>query len=316
MNIIRLYNQNRRKIFNIIFIVASIIFAIQLVNYLVKKYNYQNPNGEINSSSTGGTTTINQSQQSAISSSMVSDKVYKIQSELIDNFIKYCNEGNVIKAYELLSSDCKEVMFPTLEYFTNNYQKVIFSEEKIYSIQNWIGSTYRVRIIENILLTGKTNNGIAIEEYYTIISENGKNKLNINGFVERRKLNRKSSNKNIDIQAIYQDTYMDYVIYTLNVENNNEKIISLDSGESTQNMYVIDNKKTKHMSARNEVTNVNLKVLPYSEKDIQIKYYSVFSTTRELDTLVFNDIILDFNEYTNYSVKEDYDNRVKIEIEL
>lgn len=109
---------------------------------------------------------------------------------------------------------------------------------------------------------------------------------------------------------------MDYVIYTLNVENNNEKIISLDSGESTQNMYVIDNKKTKHMSARNEVTNVNLKVLPYSEKDIQIKYYSVFSTTRELDTLVFNDIILDFNEYTNYSVKEDYDNRVKIEIEL
>lgn len=39
MNIIRLYNQNRKQIFQVIFIIASVIFAIQFANYLVKKSN-------------------------------------------------------------------------------------------------------------------------------------------------------------------------------------------------------------------------------------------------------------------------------------
>lgn len=276
----------------------------------------KNLNSEINSSSTLGTTTINQSQQSAISSSSVSNKTYKEQSELIDNFIKYCNEGNAQKAYELLSANCKEVMFPTLEYFINNYVKVVFSENRIYSIKNWTGSTYKVSITENILATGKYNNGVAIEDYFTIVTENGKNRLNINSFISRTSSTKKASNNGLDLEVLYKDTYMDYVIFTVKASNKTDKIISLDSGKSTQNMYIVDNNSVKYLSARNEILGANLRVLPNSENTVEIKYYSSYVSTKTINSMIFNDIILDLSTYESTNSKEDYTGRISIKIEL
>lgn len=316
MNIIRLYNQNRRQIFLVLIVIAAIIFAIHLANYLVKSDNNKNLNSGFNSSSTTSTTTINQSQQSAISSSSVSNSVFKVQSELIDEFIKYCNEGKVSNAYDLLSKDCKEVMFPTLEYFTNNYQKVIFSTKQIYTIKNWTGSTYKISLTENILATGKSNNGIATEDYYTIVNEGGKDKLNINGFVERNKLNKSNSSNNVKIEAICQDIYMDYTIFTFKATNNTDKMISLDSGESTKNMYTIDNNNIKFMSSRNELANAELNIQSYSNKTIKVKYLSSYVSTRTINYVVFNDIVLDVNTYKTYSDKESYKDRAVVKINL
>lgn len=316
MNIIRLYNQNRKQVFKVIFIIASIILAIHFLNYLVGRENNQNLSNVVNSSSTGSTTTVNNPQQSAISSLTVSDKEYKIHSELIDNFIKYCNEGNVSSAYDLLSNSCKEIMFPTLEYFKNNYQKIIFSEERIYTIKNWTGSTYKISLAENLLATGKSNNGIVTEDYFTIVNEEGTDKLNINSFIERTNLNKRILKNNIEIETVYMDIYMDYVIYTLKVNNNTNKFIVLDSGETTQNMYIIDNNGVKYFAARNEITNTELKVQPHSNKEIQVKYLSANISTKKIKSLVFNDIILDFNLYEKNAVKENYKDRINLEIEL
>ena len=184
MNIIRLYNQNRKQIFKVIFIIITIILVIHFANYLVENDNNKNLNNVVGSSSTASTTTVNNPQQSAISSSSVSNKEYKVHSELIDNFIKYCNEGKASSAYDLLSTSCKEAMFPTLEYFKDNYQKVLFTEEKIYTIKNWMGSTYKISLTENLLATGKSNNGIVTEDYFTIVDDGENKRLNINSFIE------------------------------------------------------------------------------------------------------------------------------------
>lgn len=317
MNIIRrFYNQNRKQIFKVIFIIASIIASIHFLNYLVGISNNKNLNNGVNSNSTVSTITVNNPQQSAISSSTVSNNEYKIHSELIDNFIKYCNEGKVSSAYDLLSTSCKEVMFPTLEYFTDNYQKVIFTEEKIYTIKNWTGSVYKISLTENLLTTGKSNNGIITEDFFNIVSEDGINKLNINGFIQRIQLNKKNIKNNIEVEVLYVDTYMDYTKYTLKVKNNNNKCITLDSGETTQNMYLIDDNMVKYLSARNEITNAELKVQPYANKEIQIKYLSAYISTKKIESLVFNDIILDFDSYEENDVKENYKDRINLEIEL
>lgn len=314
MNIIRFYNQNRKQIFILILIIASIIFGIQLLNYLVIKNNEKEFSSGL-SSSTIGATTYNP-QQSAISSSNVSNEVYKVHSELINNFIKYCNEGNSESAYELLSLDCKNALFPTLEYFTNNYVKVIFNENKICSIKNWTGNIYKISITENILATGKSNNGVAIEDYFTIVSENGTNKLNINGFIQRTNLNKKSSSNNIEIEVVYKDTYMDYEIYTLKASNKTDKTILLDSGESTQNMYVLDNKNAKYASYINEIGNANLKISPYSGRELKIKYASTYVSTKTIKSLVFKDVIKDFDTYNSYSLKSEYTDRIQVKIEI
>lgn len=316
MNIIRLYNQNRKQLFILILIVTFIILTIHFVNYLVKKNNEKDLNNGISSSSTSSATTTYNPQQSAISSSSVSNAIYAKESKLIDDFMKYCNEGNAQKAYELLSSDCKTVMFPTLEYFISNYQKSIFTKDRLYSIQNWTGKIYKIDITENMLSTGKSNNGIAIQDYFTIINEDKDIKLNINGFIGRNQLSKKISNDILSIEAIYEDLYMDYVIYTVKVQNKTDKTILMDSGESTQNMYIIDENKVKYMSYRNEVTDAELKLLPYAENQFQIKFMSAYVSKKSINSLIFKDIVLDYNNYSTYDSKQEYTNRTSIKIEL
>lgn len=315
MNIIRLYNQNRKQLFILVLIIAFIIFVIHFANYLVKKDNLDNSNN-VSSSSTSSATTTHNPQKSAISSYSVSNSVFKGQSEIIDNFIKYCNEGNTKQAYELLSNDCKEVLFPTLEYFTDYYYKSIFKEQKIHTIQNWSGDTYKIRLVQNILATGKSNNGIAIEDYYTIVNEENTYKLNINGFVSRNKINKKGLKQGIEIETQYVDIYMDKRVYTIKAKNTTNKTILLDSGESSQSMYIMDSNNIKYMAYINEISVGQLIVLPNSTNTIEIKYSSSNIQNRQFKYMVFKDIILDYEDYNTYILKGNYSDRVSVEIEL
>lgn len=315
MNIIRLYNQNRKQIFIVLLIIASIIAAIHFVNYLVEKDNKENLNSGISSSSNKATTTY-QPQKSAISSSVVSDKTYKAQSQIIDEFVKYCNEGNSKEAYNLLSNDCKDALFPTLEYFINNYQKMIFNEEKIYTLKNWTGNIYRVNLTSNMLATGNSNKGTSIEDYFTIVTQDKENKLNINGFINRVEINKTNSKNDIALEVLYKDVYMDYITYSIKASNRTDKTILLDSGENTQNMYLVDENNVKYMSYRNEIPDAQLKVLPYSDNKFQIKYASAYTTNKQISLVVFNDIITNFNEYNEYILKGNYRNRVSIKVEV
>lgn len=316
MNIIRLYNQNRKQLFIVILIVASIILTIHFVNYLVKKDNKENLNNGTSSSSTSSATTTYNPQQSAISSSTVSDKKYKEDSNIIDKFIKYCNEGNIQDAYNLLSTACKEIEFPTLEYFINNYYKEIFKENRLYTIKNWTGSTYKINITENMLATGEYHNGISIEDYFTIVTENGSKKLNINGFIRKNEMKKSNSKNNLEIQVICEYTYMDYVIYSVKAKNKTSKTILLDSGETTQNLYIVDNNNVKYMSYRNEIPSAELKILPNSENELKIKYSSMYTKDRRINSLIFNDIILDYEEYNDCILKGNYINRASIKVEI
>ena len=311
--LIRLYNQNRKQLFILILIVVAIILSIRFFDNLAQKENEKNLNSGTISSSTSSTTTY-KPQQSAISSSTVPNSIYKEQSKIIDDFIKYCNEGNTKEAYDLLSKDCKEIMFPTLEYFIENYYKMIFNEKKIYSIKNWTNNTYKINMTENILSTGKVSNGVSIEDYFTIV--NAEKKLNINGFIGRTNLNTSTSNNNLEFNILYEDQYMDYVIYTLKVKNKTDKTVLLDSGENTQNMYISDQNNVKYTSYRNEVTDAELKILPNSENIIKIKYASTYVMNRNINYLVFKDIILDSNAYDEYILKGNYTDREKVIIEF
>ena len=316
MNIIRLYNQNRKQLFIIILIVASVILAIQFVNYLVIKDNKENLNNGTSSSSTSSATTTYNPQQSAISSSNVPNGTYQKQSSVIDNFIEYCNVGKKQEAYDLLSNDCKTVLYPTLEDFVQNYLNEIFTHKRTYTIKNWAGNIYKINITKDILSTGEYNKGISIEDYYTLVKSDEEYKLNINGFISRSKINKSNSKNNVTIEILYKDIYMDYTKYTIKATNNTDKTILLDSKESTQRMYVKDSNNTKYMSYINEIPTAELKVLPYSSNEIKIKYASAYVSTRQIISLSFEDIILDYNTYDGYILKEDYTNRASIKVEL
>ena len=106
----------------------------------------------------------------------------KEAKKIIDNFVTYCNNGEIEEAYNLLSEECKEELFPDLETFKNNYHSKIFTDYKMYNLMAWINSdncfTYKVEITEDILTTGGASE-LNIEDYYTIVKNNNEYKLNI-----------------------------------------------------------------------------------------------------------------------------------------
>ncbi len=171
----RWYYQNKNKFWVIVLIILGSYAIILLLdnystnnrNYTTTKQNYTNPS------------TI-ESEYSIISSEYVDKSDIAEANKIIDKFISYCNNKDFVDAYDLISEDCKNQIYPTLKDFVNNYCNKIFKTSKIYEMQNWKNKTYRIKLYDNPMETGTEGNGEFIEAYFTIVEKNGKILLSIN----------------------------------------------------------------------------------------------------------------------------------------
>ena len=186
-NLIRFYNQNRKKIFKIILIIVLIIGGIQLFNYFAKQSNnskYEQKN-VINNNTNSVINDKNESQElisnkSLISGGTVDSTKLKKDIEVINEFVEYCNKKDFYSAYKLLTEDCKEVMFPSIQDFYDIYYLNVFgNENRLHTIENWTGNTYQIRYTEDILSSGNLNGNDTKQDYITFIKNKDEKKLNI-----------------------------------------------------------------------------------------------------------------------------------------
>ena len=120
--IVRWYNQNRQIIWTVILTIIGIIILIQTLN---NTYNKNNPEEE--SSSIGNsTTTYNTNNYSVVTREEISETMSEESIDLIEDFFRYCNSGQVEYAYSLLSQECKQELYPTIEDFRTKYYNRIF----------------------------------------------------------------------------------------------------------------------------------------------------------------------------------------------
>ena len=293
---IRYYNQNRREIFLIAIIISFAIFLLHFINFNIAKKN------EKKSQETVSATTQNNTQKydDNINTYQVvtgSQNVVTAENDIdyIVKFIKYCNEGNVDAAYEMISDDCKNALFPSLEYFSQLYYINNFSTDKSYNIQNWSGSIYKVDLKENMLHTGKIdmNN---IQDFITVLQYKNDYKLNINNFIGKTTINKTNNMRNINIEVISKNTFMSYETYKFKVKNNNDFAIYLDELNKTDTIYLTDENSVKYVAYSHELTKEQLKVNPYSSIEIEIKFTNGYIVDRELDKITFSNILLDNEE--------------------
>ena len=314
-NLIRFYNQNRKKIFKVILIIASIIGLIQLLNYFSgKNINIKNESNITNDFNYISSSVM--SNKSEISGDTIPKSQLAKASNIIDNFINYCNNGEIEEAYNLLSQDCKNEIYTTLELFKNTYYTQIFNgEKKIYTMQNWMGDTYSVRIKEDILATGKVQDS-ALQDYITIVEEDNEEKLNINNYIGKKQINETTENENMSITVISKNTYMDYEVYNIQVENNSNKDILLDDKQSTTTIYLEDNNNIKYAAQSYELLNEDLLINEGYTKNLSIKFTNSYSLSRKINYLTFSKIILDNKEYEKYEDKTQYDNICQLQINV
>ena len=89
-------------------------------------------------------------------------------------FINHCMNGNIQEAYNMLTENCKNEKYKTINEFKSNYIDTLFNVKiEEYRIENE-NEIYTIYLTEDMLVTGKTNSSKK-----TILSLN-ENKIYIN----------------------------------------------------------------------------------------------------------------------------------------
>ena len=318
---VRWYNQNRKTIWSVIVVIIVIIGLIQLVNYFVSERNekrislYSNQTQNTTTNSTYNTITVDEEYSTVTGDTLSSTQQEQI--EVIDVFIEYCNESDIESAYQLLTDECKEEMYPSLEDFQESYYQQIFGDaSKNVSVENWVNNIYKVNFNEDFLSTGRYSTENTIQDYITVVEVDEQYKLNINGYVGREEIGASNTENNITVSIEESDTYMDYQIYKIKVVNNTENTILLDDGVDMDAMYIEDENGNQYSAYTHEINDGQLIVSPRETKELEIKYYSKYGSEKDIKKVVFSRMILDNETYTTYENKSLYRNYGSIEVEI
>lgn len=293
----KFYYENKYKIWRIIAFIVLILISIYVLNNIAKEKNQNMQLSKVDNISksnlnlSDSSNTYISTNKSAVTGSEINEDKIDNAQKVIDQFITYCNQKEINKAYEMLSDDCKKVLYPDINQFKTLYYDKVFYDSKQVNVENWFSDTYKIEIINDIMSTGKTS-GTSLQDYYTIIEdENGNKRLNINNFVKTEKINTETEGKNIKFNVLYRNIYIDYEEYTLNIENNNKNKIILDSKKDTKSVYVLDKNEIKYYSYSNELLSNLLSINNGFSTQMTIKFIKSYSSTSQKDKyIVFSDV--------------------------
>lgn len=315
-NLRRFYYQNKQKIWKVVLIIAFLLGIIYLLDKKAledsnKNLYPQDMNNNINYYDDENKTYI--SDKSAISGGSISKEDVKKINHTISKFLQYCKNENYQEAYNMISSDCRQKKYQTLEKFIEKYAKAKINKSSVYEIEEWIRDTYRISILEDKLATGNAQGSKKITEYITIVEENSQEKLNINGYVKERNIGKVATQNDVKITVIKKEEYLDNEIYNLNIENLSNKTIKLDVFEKSNTIYLEDSKGNKYNAYKNEIFEEDLVIEPKRSFNISIKFANEYTLNRNISQIIFSNFILD---YDNYQKNPNRENIYKFVINL
>lgn len=292
-----LYHNNKTKIWLILGIIIFVYVIIRMFNAQIKKENEEKINNGTNQN-LQVTTYLPSSQTSVMTNSSTTKENVKKDTEIIKNFIDFCNDNNIEEAYNLLSQQCKDELYKNINDFYTKYYKNIFNEKRSYDIENWASSkniTYKVKYLNDIMSSGTVNDEY-IEEYITVVTENNEKKLNINQFIGKEELNLKRETDNLNITVVNKYVYYDYEEYEIIFENNTDKNIILDTKENTESVYIEDTKDVKYTWFGNEVPNSYLNLNSGESKRLRLKFNEIYTGKKTDSTIFLTDVKVDGQE--------------------
>lgn len=306
-NIRRFYYQNKDKVWKIIILIVFALAILQFINYITKKKNEEEIIESILQEKNEDESVSN---VSSLTGEIVNQEKLKEDTNLIKEFLDLCNNKNLEEAYNLLTEECKENLFNTIDIFKITYCDEIYNNRKNYKIENWIGNTYKVRIYEDPLATGKVSTDMAIQEYITVVN----NKLNINNYIGREEINKSVKQNNITINVLYRDVFKEYEKYKIEVVNTTNNTIMLDDGQDSQMIYIEDKNNIKYEVSTSETIYSDLKIRAGETRIYEMKFISTYISNKQIEKMTFEKVVLNYDEYIKQG--NNYEDNVKIIIEL
>lgn len=316
-NLRRFYYNNKSKIWKGVLIIAFVLGLIYLLdNRMIESHNsknlYKEENSEIYEDNDKQTYISN---QSAILGSIVTESDANKINQTISKFLQYCKNSNIQEAYNMLSNDCKETEYNTIEKFENKYIKNKFTKDDVFEIKSWMGNTYKVSISKDMLSTGEINSTKKID-YITIVKEENSEKLNINSYIGKKNINKEYIQNDISVNVINKNTYMDYIIYNFKIKNLSDKIIKMDTLKKAGTMYIQDLNKITYNAYAHEIFEDDIEIRSGHEIEVNIKYAQRYSDRVDIDKIVFKEVILDYIKYSKLENTENFEEICEIIINL
>ena len=153
-----------------------------------------------------------------------------------------------------------------------------------------------------------------IQDYMTIVSDGENYKLNINGYLGREEKNISSQITELNIELLEINTYMDYQTYKFKVTNRTQNTLILDDKQLSDSMYLQDENGIHYSAYTHEIADKDLEISPNETKEVEIKYYNRFSSTKTIKTVNFSRVKV-INDNTN-TLNDNTYKYVSIKIEL
>lgn len=250
---IRFYNQNRKKIYKWITIIAVSYLFLRIINSIIEEKSRQNilayMENSINNNNVVNEVVLN----NTTSSTNTKEEKY---GNVLDDFLDYCKtSSNYEKAYEMLSEETKD-KYDTKEKFINNFINIFFNNNSEYLI-NELKNVYVIEIYaNNILETGNTDE---IKRQYIKIQDK---KIIIQDYIRNEDINKKQTNNDIIFNIKNVTYYYDYAQYKVYVTNSSANTINI------QNTYLQLNNTKLNGQAQNQ----NLQLKPYESKILDLKF--------------------------------------------
>lgn len=299
------FKDNRKKVIIVIACVLLIIYAIKTYFDYKEKDEYN----ESNSSSSNNTTAIVKNNDIANTNDNninQTENIVKIESEneAVEKFVNYCNNYNIETAYNMLTDECKKLLYTNKEDFENKYVKSLFDKKRTYQIEKVLQSSstdnvYKLILSEDPINKGKVDESNNKIDYITIVNTNGTYKLNISGFIKSESINSSNQNTYMQISVSSKLIFVDYEIYNITAKNNILVDAVLDNMENNIKTYIEDEDGNKFRIINDEYTAETTRVQNGKEASFSLKFDRKYSSNnKEIKKIVFSRInIINRNYY-------------------
>lgn len=321
LKIVRLYNQNRRIVWLAVIIAIFCIAIISLANKAAQKQSQSNmeqlAQEEAKKSQTENISNVvdyEKAAESLTEGENVHSSVRDEIQEVLEQFIKCVTNNQIQEAYSLLTKECKEIQYPSVENFAQSYCNDIGN--KTYDFQLWTSANniyvYQVKFLEDMLSTGRDNSKNYLQDYITVLKQDGIYRLNVNKLIKVTQLDKTTESHSIKFTLKKAETYLDYEYYEIEITNNSQKDIILDPREEDNSVYVKNSDGLKIRALLYENKEEDLKVASGETKTIKIKFNNTYNSEKTIKYVGFSNIIYDQEAYQ----EDDQEEKGKMEIEI
>lgn len=284
-----------KKYYKPILIVLAIFISLALFNrFLMGRKNYGTPIT---------TYTPNVPLLDTISESVPTEVANEFE-KFISDYVGYCNKGDFVSAWNMVSEDCKKNFYDNnYDLFVQYVHKKFDGNTKRYAIQNYSNIDgqyiYSVKIFNDFLASGLTNQRYNFQEEKFLIKYDSNKKLvcSVGNYMNSSKLNYMTSNDYLRVEVKNQIEKYSFIIYTINFTNRTNHTIVIQDGltDSWEIGLSVGNE------LRPTLDDTKIILEPGESKEVSLSFNKFYDSSAKPQGITFNAVrVMD-----NYSGNEE-----------